>query len=437
LFSSQLLAAGTRIYEESDVGHNFFLVQSGLVVTRRSSSANRKERMDYISRLSDLLAERKSAFLGTGRHGKGAHFGEYCLALKTGLRLVDAEVAETAELYDISKADLWQIMLAMPIDLRCKLLADLFCTVGGEEHTPRVAMCDIEMSELFTLSSLSSLYKLSSAVIEEAVKRFKPVDEEGYIAGVDYSSLIQRRGSLGSLDSDNTKLSKSSKLKSSASQSRWTTALAKYHSITQSPSTSEKQQTSVKKLAAIVSNTERSTNTAGDDAETSAEPTILRDGTNDEDESVADSVGVADFERDLMDDIEDLVKQMFDKFDVDASGTIDREELMEALGELGMVLTWPEIDAMIAATTSSGSTDSVNRKEVVDAVVTEITVLHNRRISNAPPSDFVPKVLAVSTAVVAPTTLPPVRNHGRILLPTLQSFDITRDEDEEDEEEEE
>jgi hypothetical protein len=148
-------------------------------------------------------------------------------------------------------------------------------------------------------------------------------------------------------------------------------------------------------------------------------------------------VGVADFERDLLDDIEDLVKQMFDKFDVDASGTIDREELMEALGELGMVLTWPEIDAMIAATTSSGSTDSVNRKEVVDAVVTEITVLHNRRLSNAPPSDFVPKVLAVSTAVVAPTTLPPVRNHGRILLPTLQSFDITRDEDEEDEEEEE
>ena len=380
----QLLMANSIVYEETDVGHNIFFIQSGVVEVHATTC---KENLDYNSSLCNMLLHRKHIMLGgvfvRADHARGAHFGEFCLTSKAGLRLGTATVVVTAAVYDISKSDLWSVLLTMPLDARCKCLGDLFCSVGGIAHTDHGDVVeDLHNSELIHQTSISGMFKLSAAVVEAAVKTFAPVDDEGFVAGIDKRTLIRRKASVSTLESHDTKMSASSRLLPVNTRSKWTAALQAYH---------ENCATFTTPPSAVIRERSRKL----------IDSTVK--GVIEEGESSCSERDIDD--RDIMDDVEEMVESMFAKFDLDGSGTLDRTELMSSLTRLGVVLEWDEIDSMIATATST-TNDVVSQAEVVNAVVNEITVLHNRRTSLAALSPrHIPSRAASQLTDVAETIL--------------------------------
>lgn len=118
------------MYRAGYVGRCLFFVSSGKI--KITLSDDRSTLDSFGIQALRLLLHKQN------KHGQyylpGDHFGEYCLISKSGLRPDTAYVEHAAEVYTLSKQDLWTIFLSMTYTDRRSFLLELFCRIGENYH---------------------------------------------------------------------------------------------------------------------------------------------------------------------------------------------------------------------------------------------------------------------------------------------------------------
>lgn len=147
------------IYRAGDVGKAVFFVFTGEVHVTLSTDRSTLDPFG-LSALRILL--HKEQHFGTS-YTAGAHFGEFCLLSKSGLRADYATAKSTTEMYYLVKDELWEVFQYMTQDIRQDFVYRLMTRVGGTQHIPWPTG---SVSTNATVPDGGGLYELVGTVVE-------------------------------------------------------------------------------------------------------------------------------------------------------------------------------------------------------------------------------------------------------------------------------
>lgn len=147
------------IYRAGDVGKAVFFVSTGEVHVTLSTDRSTLDPFG-LSALRILL--HKEQHFGTS-YTAGAHFGEFCLLSKSGLRADYATAKSTTEMNYLVKDELWEVFQYMTQDIRQDFVYRLMTRVGGTQHIPWPTG---SVSTNPTVPDGGGLYELVGTVVE-------------------------------------------------------------------------------------------------------------------------------------------------------------------------------------------------------------------------------------------------------------------------------
>ncbi len=131
-FSEQVCISGSSLYSEGDFGDNIFFVLSGTI--NISFVGNMKTLGGGESPVAIGLSWAKHVTMGKV-HQCGNHFGEWCLLLPSNVRIDNARVKSTAELYSIERDQFAAILDYLSENEQAALIHCLLTTNGATRHT--------------------------------------------------------------------------------------------------------------------------------------------------------------------------------------------------------------------------------------------------------------------------------------------------------------
>ena len=344
----QILLPDTAIYSEMDNGWCIFFILIGKVEVY---PCREDDSLDPVSRACASVLEKKHQHLKHA-HCSGHHFGEYCLTSKSGVRFDNAHAIELTETYCLDKEDLWKLFQQMPFKERYVFLLSLFTEVGGFAYITGVGPCRL-LQSFFSGASIKNLYRMALAVIEDVVQTFEEgssssdddesqnVDDKFVAANTHYK---MRNMSVASVQSQSD-ASGDGDMEATMAVSKWTQALQAYDR-------SQKRRNSSRLLNETVIHQKQ----------TSRSSVLVKQ---------SHSLPMNAQEDALEDSVEKRITALFQYIDKDGSGSIDRNELMAALIDLGIEKTWAEIDAMISFADVDGDKE-VDITELIKAIMIEI-----------------------------------------------------------------
>ncbi len=140
-FTEQVCLAGASLYSEGDFGDTIFFVLSGSVSI--SFVSNMKSLGGGESPVAMGLSWAKHATMGKA-HQCGNHFGEWCLLLPSNVRVDNARVKSTAELYSIERNQFATILEYLSENEQAALVHSLLTTNGTARHTK---VCKLQKAE--------------------------------------------------------------------------------------------------------------------------------------------------------------------------------------------------------------------------------------------------------------------------------------------------
>jgi len=366
----QILLPDTPVYSEMDNGWCIFYILIGKVTV---TPPRETDALDAVTKACLQVLERKHKYL-KNNHCTGHHFGEYCLTSYLGVRFENAHAVELTETYSLDKEDLWAIFQRMPFKERYSFLMSMFTEVGGFAYVTGV-LPQSHMQSQFEGESIKNLYRMVLAVIEDVIETFEENHEDDDISscssgdsnhegnhedgdenherGTRHSNTHFRMRNL-SLLSAHSEASLEEQIDPSSSQaSKWTQALRAYDS-------SLKRRRSSRLLdQAIYQKQASRASVLVPKSRTPNKYVQLQEKDNEDDNEV------------FLDSVEKRISALFHFIDKDNSGSIDRNELMLALLDLGIDKSWTEIDAMISFADIDGDCE-VDIDELVKAIMREI-----------------------------------------------------------------
>jgi CRP-like cAMP-binding protein len=373
---AQILSPNTPVYGENDTGHCIFFILLGKIQVK---SARDRESLNSAGILSLKLLDQKHLVFGDIL-SRGHHFGEYCLLSKSGLRPDNSFALELTEVYYYDKLDIKTLFLQMPFAEKYGFVMNLFSCCGDVEYVKNIAPSAFLEKE-FEGNSLTVMHSMCMAAAEDVLeaqkfanRRKQKLEVTGEEDGEESSSTdsnadeddggdltleewkekqlqlrnareeeqknpntnrrrLVRRMSIGSVNSDED-------VEPSDTLSRWSEALAKHEKeIFRRKSI----HNHVNKL--VITNTDETTSV------------VYVDDNEVDDELRKRS-------------LEEKVRALFLYIDKDDSGTIDREEIMISLGQLGLDRKWNDVDKMINFADADGNRE-IDIEELVQAVLKE------------------------------------------------------------------
>jgi CRP-like cAMP-binding protein len=351
----QILLPDTPIYSEMDNGWCIFFILIGKVSVY---PARELESPDTVTKACLSILERKHKYL-KHNHCTGHHFGEFCLTSNAGVRFENAHAIELTETYSLDKEDLWIIFQRMPFQERYAFLLTIFTEVGGFSFITGVPPAH-HLQSLFAGESIKNLYRTVLAVIEDVIESFEEResdlsessgsedDEEGRHIPSSTTHYRMRNMSLMSGHSDTSAEGRVIERKST---SKWTQALQAYDK-------SLKRRNSSRFLTKEVIYKKQMSHASVLVKHAPPQYVHLEHQNSDQEDVFLDSV-------------EKRISALFRYIDTDNSGSIDRNELMVSLLDLGIEKTWDEIDFMMSFADVDGDGE-VDIDELVKAVMLEL-----------------------------------------------------------------
>ena len=337
--------------------------------------ASRDRALDEIDSMAETILKVKHDTLGID-HYAGTHFGEFCLLSHLGLRLDNAVAVEVTETYTFDKQDIWTLFRSMPYVERYRFILSLFTETGGVCYVDKVVPTDDDEGR-FDGDSIKMLFAVACIVVEDVVDALEVEaessddgDGDGKVAAmVDNTELMERRKQRRILSVLSTFSSDVEDRMSSSNG--WSTALMSFEKgkIRRRTSTAgvsrddlvwlrrQSRDASVSGVGGIPS----SLTTMG-----AIHAIMNNDSTSDEEK------------RNIL---TQHVRVLFLYMDKDQSGTIDRNELMLSLFDMGLEKSWDEVDDMISVADVDGDS-MVSLDELVNVIMTELKNYN----PSAPPS---------------------------------------------------
>jgi potassium voltage-gated channel Eag-related subfamily H protein 7 len=352
----QILLPDTPVYSEMDNGWSIFYILIGKVTV---NPPRETDSLDTVTKACLSVLERKHKYL-KNTHCTGHHFGEYCLTSYMGVRFENAHAVELTETYSLDKEDLWIIFQRMPFKERYSFLLSMFTEVGGFAYVTGVHSQSHIQSQ-FAGESIKNLYRMVLAVIEDVIESFEERgdDDESTDDNDDDVQHHERRSSSThyrmrnlSLISAQSEGSLEEKPETFHQASKWTQALKAYDS-------SLKRRNSSRLQDQVIYMKQASRASVLAKPKTPNQYVQLNNNINEDENEV------------FLDSVEKRISALFHFIDKDNSGSIDRNELMLALLDLGIEKTWAEIDAMIKFADVDGDNE-VDIDELVKAIMHEI-----------------------------------------------------------------
>jgi CRP-like cAMP-binding protein len=377
----QILLPKSVVYSANDTGHCVFFIHSGTVHV----SLGKKERtLDDSETMAQSILEFKHDKLNC-LHGPGTHFGEFCLLSALGLRLDDAVVMELSELYSFDKTAIWDLFRSMPFVERYRFIMSLFTETGSICYTESVIPSE-DNEGRFDGDSLKVLYAIANIVVEDVMEALDAdacSDKEDEKEDV----VVRERRRQKRLMSVNSNTSGTSGDDISALvmgktnlSNAWTRALMAYDKG------KLRRKSSVTGLdLKMVRRQSMRRGSGGVPAMLLTAPTVVSSVS-----SVLEAMSDPDAsEEQIKEGITKFITDVFLYMDKDKSGNIDRNELMLSLFDMGIEMSWSDVDEMIASADTNGN-KLVSLEELIEVVLFE---LRNSR-----------KQIAAVTSFQAPTS---------------------------------
>jgi hypothetical protein len=334
----QILLPNYPIYSVGDSGHCVFFVQSGKVVIKTALNG---DLLDTISVGTLRILERKQEFTG-GLHTLGTHFGEFCVMSKLGLRAETATPSEITEVLYYDKEDIWNLFMRMPYQERYRFLQSLFTEVGGIPHSKDV-VASPPNDALMEGSSIKNMYKLAAVVADDILATYGDPDDDRSDEGSLATATIKQEAlarRISVLSNDGSEESGDQP----TDMSKWSEALKAYDKTRLRRKSSRLNSASSKTVASAMS------------APGSANAETSDDEDDDPDDMAA---------------LERRIRALFSYIDKDGSGSIDKNELMLSLLDLGIERSWADVDSMIDFADKDGDAE-VDLEELVAAIMREL-----------------------------------------------------------------
>ena len=302
--------------------------------------ATDKEIADDIGLATLRILSRKQEFTG-GLHTLGTHFGEFCVMSKLGIRAETATPAEITEVFYYDKEDIWELFVGMPFSERYRFLLAMFTEVGGISHSKDVEQ-SAPPSDGLVGKSIRHLYKLSALIVDDILATYgKRADDDSEVEVGSVSTAVMKQTKLRRTSLMSNDCSDEESRDEPAGMSKWTDALKAYDR-TRTRRKSSRMGMSIKSAAGF--------STGGD---------------------IEDVDSLTGDEENPFGTLEKRIRALFAYIDKDGSGSIDKNELMLSLLDLGIERSWADVESMISFADKDGDAE-VDLEELVAAIIREL-----------------------------------------------------------------
>ena len=261
---------------------------------------------------------------------KGSHFAEMCLISPVSLCVSTALADVNSEVFFLSKAELWKILLFMSRTEQRAFLVKLFTEVNGLQHSPfsEEMLSSVKLIGRSVTTSIDNLYSLSESVLNEII-------DEGIRSGSVNENVKEAEDVFFHI------LSKE-KTESEVT-CPWYEVLRAYEQ---------------KKVETILSASSRALGVA----EANQPHIEMKRKRLPLDHRSVSTVS---------DDLKLRIKSLFQFMDASGSGAVTREEVMKSLQALGWkAVTWEIVDRLIADTVREG--DRLHLEDLVEVICNEL-----------------------------------------------------------------
>jgi hypothetical protein len=252
---------------------------------------------------------------------KGSHFGEMCLISPVSLCVSTAVADVNSEVFTLSKAELWKILLFMSRTEQRTFLIKLFTEVNGLQHSPfsEEMLSSVRLIGRSVTTSMDNLYELAESVLNEII-------DEGIRSGNLHANVKETEDVFFRILSKEKTQSAEERAGESCP---WYEVLRAYEQ---------------KKIDTILSASTRAV--AAHVAENSKPYIEIKRKRLPLDRRSVSTV---------TDDLRMRIKSLFQFMDLDGSGEVSRVELMRSLQALGWkAVSWEIVDQLIADTVRHG-----------------------------------------------------------------------------------
>jgi len=295
------------------------------------------------------------------------------MGTKTGMRIDNAVACQITEVFSYDQEDIWKLFRVMPFSERYRFLLSLFTETGPHIYIRDVVPSD-DVEGQYNGDSIRNLFGIAGLVAEDVLDACEDANEDGRDDELEEPGLRRKRRFMSVISnaSDESLTGRANAANIAPTKKFWSNALMAYDRSRLRRRSSD-LGLSRHDLTAI----RRKSKSWGipENIAPSVIPSILENTSSKADISV-DTHQEAE---DLKANFAMQAKELFLYMDKDKSGAIDKNELMLSLFDLGIEVSWTEVDDIIAKT-DMNSDGEIDLEELMSALLSEsdsISIVHN------------------------------------------------------------